>query len=82
MNRSRLKHDAEKMLLAQTLEELPRWIQFLVRHDRIRKLVPSAVTRRRMEKIEQASVDAERALPRRYRRALRGEAMRPAKGGR
>lgn len=77
-----LKIDAEKMLLEQTISELPGWIRFLVRHNRIRKLVPSAITKRRMESIEQSQVDAERSLPRRYRRALRGQAMRPAKEAR
>lgn len=61
------------------MDRLGWWHRFAMLHPR---LVPSFVRRASVRAAERAWLDAESALPRRYRRALSTAAMRPSKGRR
>ncbi len=58
------------------LERLAWRHRFVLRH---RRFFPASILTRSFIAFSDARIDAEMALPRRYRRSLRGERMLPAK---
>jgi len=74
--RSQLAAIAKQERRRDYMDRLSAWDRWVMLHKR---LVPGFIRRRSIRAAERAWVDAEAALPRRYRRALQPGAMRPAK---